>query len=111
MIMGGSRHTKNRNAIEIELTYEDVELIHNLVEEESFVEHILTETYDSISYAVEHSLTQIDLFNIVNLGYNISIQKEDYVSVLRVILKMYEKKEDYLECATVKNLIQFIENE
>jgi hypothetical protein len=24
---------------------------------------------------------------------------------------MYEKKEDYLECATVKNLIQFIENE
>lgn len=109
--MGGSRYTKNRNAIEIELTYEDVELIHNLVEEESFVEHILTETYDSISYAVEHSLIQIDLFNIVNLGYNISIQKEDYVSVLRVILKMYEKKEDYLECATVKNLIQFIENE
>lgn len=109
--MGGSRYTKNRNAIEIEITYEDVELIHNLVEEESFVEHILTETYDSISYAVEHSLIQIDLFNIVNLGYNISIQKEDYVSVLRVILKMYEKKEDYLECATVKNLIQFIENE
>lgn len=109
--MGGSRYTKNRNVVEIELTYEDVELIPNLVEEESFIEHILTETYDSVSYAVEHSLTQIDLFNIVNLGYNVSIQKEDYIPVLRVILKMYEKKEDYLECATVKNLIQFIENE
>jgi hypothetical protein len=109
--MGGSRHTKNRNAVEIELTYEDVELIPNLVEEESFIEHILTEAYDSVSYAVEHSLTQIDLFNIVNLGYNVSIQKEDYIPVLGVILKMYEKKEDYLECATVKNLIQFIENE
>ena len=45
MDMGSSRKIKNRPAIEIELTYDDVELIPNLIEEESFTEHILTETY------------------------------------------------------------------
>ena len=62
--MGSSRKIKGRPAIEIELTYDDVELIPNLIEEESFTEHILTETYDSISYAVENNLNKIDLFNI-----------------------------------------------
>ena len=73
--------------------------------------YILKETYDAISYAVENNLKQIDIFNIVNLGYNISIQEENFITILNVILKMYEKKEDYLECATVKNLIQFVTNE
>jgi len=109
--MGSSRKIKNRPALEIELTYDDVELIPNLIEEESFTEHILTETYNSISYAVENNLNKIDLFNIINLGYNVSIKRDDYIPILNNILKMYEKKEDYLECATVKNLIQYIENE
>lgn len=109
--MGSSRNIKSRPAIEIELTYDDVELIPNLIEEESFTEHILTETYDSISYAVENNLNKIDIFNIINLGYNVSIKRDDYIPILNNILKMYEKKEDYLECATVKNLIQYIENE
>ena len=56
-------------------------------------------------------LDKIDLFNIVNLGYNISLGKEDFISTLNVILKMYERKEDYLECATVQNLIKFINHE
>jgi hypothetical protein len=109
--MGSSRKIKSRQATEIELTYDSVELIPNLGDEEAFKEHILKETYDAISYAVENNLKQIDIFNIVNLGYNISIQEENFVTILNVILKMYEKKEDYLECATVKNLIQFVTNE
>tara|TARA_S200002703_G_scaffold146331_1_gene141323 strand:- start:729 stop:1058 length:330 start_codon:yes stop_codon:yes gene_type:complete len=109
--MRGSRQAKTRPAIEIELTYDEVGLIPDLLEEESFKDHILTETYDSISYAVENSLDKIDLFNIVNLGYNISLGKENFIPTLNVILKMYERKEDYLECATVQNLIKFINHE
>lgn len=109
--MRGSKQIKTRPAVEIELTYEEVGLIPNLLEEESFTDHILTETYDSISYAVENSLDKIDLFNIVNLGYNISLDKKDFIPALNVILKMYERKEDYLECATVQNLIKFINHE
>ena len=71
----------------------------------------MTETYDAISYAVENSLDKIDLFNIVNLGYNVSLEKKDFISSLNMILKMYERKEDYLECATVQNLIKFIKHE
>ncbi len=109
--MRGSRQIKTRPAIEIELTYDEVGLIPDLLEEESFKDHILTETYDAISYAVENSLDKIDLFNIVNLGYNISLGKEDFIPTLNVILKMYERKEDYLECATVQNLVKFINHE
>jgi len=109
--MGSSRKIKTRPAIEIELTYDDVELIPNLIEEESFIQHILTETYDTISYAVENNLNKIDIFNIINLGYNVSIKRDDYIPILNNILKMYEKKEDYLECATVQNLIKFIKHE
>jgi len=109
--MRGSRQIKTRPAIEIELTYDEIGLIPNLSEEESFTDHILTETYDAISYAVENSLDKIDLFNIINLGYNISLDKKYFVSTLNQILKMYERKEDYLECATVQNLIKFINHE
>ena len=109
--MRGSRQIKTRPAIEIELTYDEVGLIPDLLEEESFKNHILTEAYDAISYAVENSLDKIDLFNIVNLGYNISLGKKDFIPTLNVILKMYERKEDYLECATVQNLIKFINHE
>jgi hypothetical protein len=109
--MRGSRQIKTRPATEIELTYDEVGLIPDLLEKESFKDHILTETYDAISYAVENSLDKIDLFNIVNLGYNISLGKEDFIPTLNVILKMYERKEDYLECATVQNLIKFVNHE
>ena len=64
--MGSSRKIKSRPAIEIELTYDDVELIPNLIEEESFTEHILTETYDSISYAVENNLNKIDIHRTIH---------------------------------------------
>jgi hypothetical protein len=109
--MRGSKQIKTRPAIEIELTYDEVGLIPNLLEEDSFKDHILTETYDSISYAVENSLDKIDLFNIVNLGYNVSLDKKDFIPALNMILKMYERKEDYLECATVQNLVKFINHE
>jgi len=109
--MRGSKQIKTRPAVEIELTYDEVGLIPNLLEENSFKDHILTETYDAISYAVENSLDKIDLFNIVNLGYNVSLEKKDFISSLNMILKMYERKEDYLECATVQNLIKFINHE
>lgn len=109
--MRGSKQIKTRSAVEIELTYEEIGLIPDLLEEESFKDHILTETYDAISYAVENSLDKIDLFNIVNLGYNVSLEKKDFISSLNMILKMYERKEDYLECATVQNLIKFIKHE
>ena len=109
--MRGSKQIKTRPAIEIELTYDEVGLIPNLLEEDSFKDHILAETYDSISYAVENSLDKIDLFNIVNLGYNVSLDKKDFIPALNMILKMYERKEDYLECATVQNLIKFINHE
>jgi hypothetical protein len=109
--MRGSKQIKTRSAVEIELTYEEVGLIPNLLEKDSFKDHILTEAYDAISYAVENSLDKIDLFNIVNLGYNVSLEKKDFISSLNMILKMYERKEDYLECATVQNLIKFIKHE
>tara|TARA_R100000773_G_C4176671_1_gene88109 strand:- start:203 stop:532 length:330 start_codon:yes stop_codon:yes gene_type:complete len=109
--MGRLKKSKYKSAIEIELTYDNVDFIPNLIEEEGFAEHILCETYNSISYAAENNLNKIDIFNIVNLGYNVSIKKCDYIPILNKVLKMYEKKEDYLECATVKNLIQYIENE
>jgi len=109
--MRGSKQIKTRSAVEIELTYEEVGLIPNLLEEDSFKDHILTEAYDAISYAVENSLDKVDLFNIVNLGYNVSLEKKDFISSLNMILKMYERKEDYLECATVQNLIKFINHE
>jgi len=109
--MRGNKQIKTRPAIEIELTYDEVGLIPNLLEEDSFKDHILTETYNAISYAVENSLDKIDLFNIVNLGYNISLDKKDFIPALNIILKMYERREDYLECATVQNLIKFINHE
>ena len=56
--MGSSRKIKSRQATEIELTYDSVELIPNLGDEEAFKEHILKETYDAISYAVENNLKQ-----------------------------------------------------
>ena len=73
--MRGSKQIKTRSAVEIELTYEEIGLIPDLLKEDSFKDHILTETYNAISYAVENSLDKIDLFNIVNLGYNISLDK------------------------------------
>tara|TARA_R100000734_G_C3280237_1_gene74026 strand:- start:343 stop:672 length:330 start_codon:yes stop_codon:yes gene_type:complete len=109
--MRGSKQIKTRSAVEIELTYEEVGLIPDLLKEDSFKDHILTETYNAISYAVENSLDKIDLFNIVNLGYNISLDKKDFIPALNIILKMYERREDYLECATVQNLIKFINHE
>ena len=109
--MRGSKQIKTRSAVEIELTYEEIGLIPDLLKEDSFKDHILTETYNAISYAVENSLDKIDLFNIVNLGYNISLDKKDFIPALNIILKMYERREDYLECATVQNLIKFINHE
>ena len=55
--MGSSRKIKTRPAIEIELTYDDVELIPNLIEEESFIQHILTETYDTLSFSFSNTFS------------------------------------------------------
>ena len=66
---------------------------------------ILKESYKTITNAIKKKQPTVQLFNISNLGFIISIQKENYKPCLQSILKCYEEIEDYKTCSQINKLI------
>lgn len=102
-VMGKSESPQKPLALEI--LFQQIEDLQDLVNNKEYASFILKESYKTITNAIKKKQSTVQLFNISNLGFIISIKKENYKPCLQSILKCYEEIEDYKTCSQINKLI------
>ncbi len=95
---------EKREAIFIEIDWNNDEDLHNLSKEPQFVEFILEESLKAIIHALENKLETAELFNIFNMSVIVQISRAQFSKVLSKINKLFIWNEEYERCNEIKKL-------
>ena len=95
---------KNKDILSIEILYDDKEELDELLESKDFHYLLLNEAYKVIEEAIKEDEVEVKLAYISNIGSSVLIHKDNFPSIIDRILKIYEEKEDYDECAKIIKL-------
>jgi len=90
----------------LEITFNQKEDLLDLAQNEKYKKFILEETYKALKDNIPSKPERIQLFDIINFGFVISISSEDYNKCLYSVLKHFESIEDYSSCSDVKKLLK-----
>jgi len=90
----------------IELYYDEVEDITEVLESSDLKSFLLEKSYENIKKGVEQNLDKVELFNILNLALVVEVDRSQFKHILKNVLPHYESTEDYEKCAQVKSLIE-----
>ena len=100
------KEKSSRKPLTLEILFQQKEDIQDLVNNKEYSSLILKESFIALKDAIKKKQSSIQLFDISNLGFIISIKKENYKPCLENILKYYEALEDYKTCSQITNLIK-----
>ena len=90
----------------LEITFNQKEDLLELAQNEKYKKFILEETYKAIKDNISSKPERIQLFDIINFGFVISLDSKDFDKCLYSVLKHFESIEDYSSCSDVKQLLK-----
>ncbi len=74
----------------------------------NYMNHIL-ETFESIDF-IKNAPEKITLFRFKNTNLEVVVKSESYIANLQNLLDYYIELEEYESCASIKDIINKIEN-
>jgi uncharacterized protein YktA (UPF0223 family) len=90
----------------LEITFNQTEDLLELSQNKKYRKFILEETYRALKTNIPLKSEKIQLFDIINFGFIISVSSENYSKCLYSVLKHFESIEDYDSCSDVKELLK-----
>ena len=100
-----AKEESKHKPLSLEIIFQQIEDIREITSNKEYSDFILRESYKAIKEALRKKQPEVQLFNIANLGFIISVKKENYKPCLHNILKYYEEIEDYKSCSQINKLI------
>lgn len=100
-----SKSKTPKKPLALEIIFQQIEDLQDLATNKEYASFILKESYKIITEAIKKKQPTAQLFNISNLGFVISVKKENYKLCLQNIIKCYEEIEDYKTCSQINKLI------
>jgi hypothetical protein len=93
--------------VDIEVIYDGTrDNLEELLNMSEFISTITEKSLGVIKYALEENKDKIRLFNIINLGIYVEIDKSNYKGILQKIMSYYSELEEYEMCSEVEKLIK-----
>lgn len=97
---------EKREVTPIEITWDNIEDLVELSDNDEFRPFILKESFKAITHALDSNLDKAELFNIFNMSVIIEIKSPQFRSVLNKINILFLENEDYEGCDELKLLIK-----
>jgi|TARA_R100000482_G_C5130891_1_gene151814 hypothetical protein len=95
-----------REAVFIEIDWENQEDLIELSKSPKFKDFVLKESYKAIVYALKNNLPKAELFNIFNLSVIVEINRSQFKKPLKKMMQMLIEEERYEACNKLKKLIE-----
>ena len=97
---------EKREVTHIELTWDNVDDLVELSNNDEFRPFILEESFKAITHALNSNLDKAELFNIFNMSVIVEIHYPQFKSVLSKINCLFLENEEYERCDKLKKLIK-----
>lgn len=89
----------------IELYYEDSSELNQFKDKNStFGSSILEHSMAYVKFAIENNLDKIFAFNIINLGIQVYLTRNNYEYIINYWLDKYIDEENYTKCVELREL-------
>lgn len=97
---------KVREAVFIEIDWNNTEDLIDLANSPKFKDFVLKESYKAILHALRNNLPKAELFNIFNMSVIVEINKSQFKKPLNRVMKMLIEEEKYEACNKIKKIIE-----
>ena len=95
-----------REAVFIEIDWNNQEDLFELANSHKFNNFVLKESYKAIVYALKNKLPKAELFNVLNLSVIVEINRSQFKKPLMKMIHLLIEDEEYEACHKIKKLLE-----
>ena len=79
--------------------------LEDLSKNDEVIRIIMEGVFKSLGVAIESKLIRVPIIKLSNLNKSVWVSRDQYKNVLNTVLAYYEERQNFEQCAKIKNLI------